>query len=124
MVRNTEIICPNCQEGTILDQRATVATQDMPYWICSSPSKNCNYREKYSKTWQWSSWEWQVPYFIEISEDQNQKKERIKYEKSISAKEDSKATAKEVKEKITENIKICRDCGKRDYKKINRCLSS
>lgn len=122
MNRNTEQKCPSCREGFIIDQRANSFTKDTPYWICNNSLANCTYVEKYNKKWQWASWEWEVPYFIEMSENTIQKNNRLVYEKELILSEEKVAKNEELNNRITEEIKYCRVCGLRNCQKINNCL--
>ena len=122
MNRNTEQKCPSCREGFIIDQRANAVTKDTPYWICSNSLTNCNYSEKYGKKWQWSSWEWEVPYFIEMSEDPIQKSDRLRHEEDLRLAQEQIAKTIEINKKINDDIKYCRICGLRNCEKINNCL--
>ena len=121
MDRDTDQSCPNCQTGTIVDKRGSAVTKDMPFWICSNSLKECNYTEKYSKKWQWVAWDWEVPYFIEMSETKAQKKERLDYEQKILKVEEDIAKTIKIEEEITDNIRYCRLCGLRNCEKINSC---
>ena len=100
MNRNTEQKCPSCREGFIIDQRANAVTKDTPYWICSNSLTNCNYSKKYGKKWQWSSWEWEVPYFIQMSENTTQKNQRLAYEKDILLSQEQIAKKNEIDKEI------------------------
>ena len=122
MNRNTEQKCPSCREGFIIDQRANAVTKDTPYWICSNSLTNCNYSKKYGKKWQWSSWEWEVPYFIQMSENTTQKNQRLAYEKDILLSQEQIAKRNEIDKEIIQEIKYCRVCGLRNCQKINNCL--
>jgi len=122
MNRNTEQKCPSCREGFIIDQRANAVTKDTPYWICNNSLTNCIYTEKYGKKWQWSSWEWEVPYFIQMSENTIQKNKRLAYEEDILLSQEQIAKKDEINKEIIQEIKYCRVCGLRNCQKINNCL--
>ena len=122
MNRNTEQKCPSCREVFIIDQRANAVTKDTPYWICSNSITNCYYSEKYGKKWQWSSWEWEVPYFIQMFENTTQKDQRLAYEKDILLSQEQIAKKNEIDKEIIQEIKYCRVCGLRNCQKINNCL--
>ena len=121
MNRDTKQPCPHCQRGTILDKRGSAVTKDTPFWSCSNSSKDCSYTEKYSKKWQWVSWEWETPYFIEMSETEEQKKDRHNYEEKIIKIQKAIAETVEIEEEINDNIRYCRLCGLRNCQKINNC---
>ena len=122
MKRNTEQKCPSCREGFIIDQRANAVTKDTPYWICNNSLTNCIYTEKYGKKWQWSSQEWEVPYFIQMSENTIQKNKRLAYEEDILLSQEQIAKKDEINKEIIQEIKYCRVCGLRNCQKINNCL--
>ena len=116
MTRDTGHICPNCREGTILDKRALSRSE--AFWICSNSIDKCRYTE----ISQWLSREWEVPYFIEISESQTKKREREEYEESIGENQVYEEQQNEIHRENMNKTLICRECGKRNCKKINNCL--
>ena len=121
-IRDTGVSCPNCQNGSILDQRANSFTKDTPYWICNNSLSFCNYTEKFNKKWQWASWEWDTPYFIKINEDSVYKNQREIYENELLLEEKRLSQNAEIDKKINDLIKYCRLCGLRNCETINNCL--
>ena len=120
--RLTNALCPHCKKGYIVDERGTLPTKEMPKWVCNQNLKVCNYRNKFGKDWQWASWDWEVPYFIMIDEDNEEKNSRLDYESNIKNSSKFYKRENEAERKISENLKICRTCGKRNCIRINNCL--
>ena len=120
--RTTNSLCPHCRKGYIVDQRAAYGEiKDMPNWICSSSLKDCNYRNKHGRDWQWSSWDWEQPQFISILEDDEDRFNREAYEKEIKKLNNRPKIHKKATDKINKSLRICRVCGTRDCELINNC---